>query len=123
VKKRLDLYQEAHQLLDQILALDDSNIPSFDVLKEKGDIALLAKQFNQAAALFLKVIYLDANAQPVEKFNLLRKIAFSYEQVKKFKQAESVYQKMLQEFEDQDLRKQARDHLERLKLVPRETQE
>ena len=123
VKKRLDLYQEAHQLLDQILALDDSNIPSFDVLKEKGDIALLAKQFNQAAALFLKVIYLDANAQPVEKFNLLRKIAFSYEQVKKFKQAESVYQKMLQEFEDQDLQKQARDHLERLKLVPRETQE
>ena len=123
VKKRLDMYEEADQLLDQIMALEDSNIPSHVVLKEKGDTALLAEQFKQAAAYFLKVFYLDTKAQPIEKFNLLKKIAFCYEQVKKFNQAEAIYQKMLREFEDENLQQQAKDHLKRLKVVSRETQE
>ena len=122
VKKRLDLYEEADQLLDQIMVLENSNIPSHVILEEKGETALLAGQFNQAAGYFLKVFYLDTKAQPSEKFNLLRKIAYCYEQVKKFKQAEALYDKILQEFEDEDLRRQAKEHLERLSVVSRETQ-
>ena len=120
VKKRLGLYQEADQLFDQTLAFESQSLP-LDVIEEKGDTAFLNKQYKKAAATLLKVVYLKEPPQPEEKFDLLKKIAYSYEQIGQVEEAKAVYRKMLRDFKKSNHQKQIQENLKRLQNVSRET--
>lgn len=120
VKKRLGLYQEADELFDQTLALQTKSLP-LDVIEEKGDTAFLRKQYKKAASALLKVVYLKEPPQPEEKFDLLKKIAYSYEKIGQLKEAKAVYQKMLREFKKDPFQEQTKENLKRLANVSRET--
>lgn len=120
VKKRLGLYQEADELFDQTLALQTKSLP-LDVIEEKGDTAFLSKQYKKAASALLKVVYLKEPPQPEERFDLLKKIAYSYEQIGQLKEAKAIYQKMLREFKKDPFQKQTKENLKRLANVSRGT--
>jgi len=71
----------------------------------------------------LKVVYLKSNLKPQEQFRLLDKIAYSFEQIQQFKEAKAVYQKMLKEYQEENLQEQVKKKLQQLAIVSRETKE
>lgn len=114
VKNRLGMYQEADTLLNQAAALDNRDI-QFDILKERGLSAFHGKNFEKAAATYLKLVYLKKDSPPEERFDFLKKIAYSYKQIQQFKEAEAIYRKMLRDFQDENMRKEVEGLLEQLK--------
>ncbi|MBF0279077.1 MAG: tetratricopeptide repeat protein [SAR324 cluster bacterium] len=122
VKNKLGLFQEASKLLDRTIALQGSEV-SFEVFREKGNADFENRQFETAISSYLKLIYFDTEVNLEEKFDLLNKIAYSYEQLNKYEEAKIIYQKMLKDFQDEKRQSQVRKNLGRLENVSRETKE
>ncbi|MBF0286604.1 MAG: hypothetical protein HQM14_02205 [SAR324 cluster bacterium] len=114
IKNRLGMYKEADIMLDQAAVLDNQEI-QFDILKEKGFGAFHTKNYEKAAAVYLKLVYLKKELPPQEKFDFLKKIAYSYREMKQFKEAWAIYQKMLRDFDDKKMRKEIKKLLKQLK--------
>ncbi len=122
VKNKLGLFQEAGQLLDRTIVLEGSQV-SLEVFREKGNADFQNKQYEKAAASYLKVVYLNPNPKSKEQFDLLDKIAYSFEKIEQFKEAKAIYQKMLKEYQEETLQEQVKKNLQRLEIVSRETKE
>ena len=84
------------------------------ILREKGFALFKLDQHNKALAANLKVLYLDQSLSDQQKYDLNLRIASSYVNLKRNKEAKAIYRKMLNNFEDNNRQKEVEALLEKL---------
>ncbi len=118
-KNILGKYKEADEVVDKVISLKGPEL-QFEALREKGYAAYNGKNYEKAVNSYLKVVYLAPNATQEERFDLLMKIAYSYQQIEQLEEAKAVYRKLIKEFDQSEHQEEAKKHLEALN-VSRET--
>jgi len=112
-KNSLKLYKEARSLVNQAISIRKEEI-FVDALREKGYAAFQEKDYETAASSYLKIVYFDKKIIPYDKFEFLKIVASSYESMKQYDEAKSIYQKVLSEFKDETILRTAKSRLKEL---------
>ena len=118
----LEDFQSAEQWLNQGLRLmedlpDQKKDYHLRILREKGLAAFNQGKYNRALSSDLKVNYLDKNLSPEQKYKLSLRIAQSYQKLKRYREAKTIYQKMLKNNKDERRQKEIKSRIKKLKEI------
>ena len=118
----LEDFQSAEQWLNQGLRLiedlpDQKKDYHLRILREKGLAAFNQGKYNRALSSDLKVNYLDKNLSPEQKYKLSLRIAQSYQKLKRYREAKTIYQKMLKNNKDERLQKEIKSRIKKLEEI------
>ena len=118
----LEDFQSAEQWLNQGLRLmedlpDQKKDYHLRILREKGLAAFNQGKYNRALSSDLKVNYLDKNLSPEQKYKLSLRIARSYQKLKRYREAKTIYQKMLKNNKDERLQKEIKSRIKKLEEI------
>ena len=118
----LEDFQSAEQWLNQGLRLmedlpDQKKQYHLRILREKGLAAFNQGKYNRALSSDLKVNYLDKNLSSEQKYKLSLRIAQSYQKLKRYREAKTIYQKMLKNNKDERLQKEIKSRIKKLEEI------
>ena len=118
----LEDFQSAEQWLNQGLRLmedlpDQKKDYHLRILREKGLAAFNQGKYNRALSSDLKVNYLDKNLSSEQKYKLSLRIAQSYQKLKRYREAKTIYQKMLKNNKDERLQKEIKSRIKKLEEI------
>ena len=118
----LEDFQSAEQWLNQGLRLmedlpDQKKDYHLRILREKGLAAFNQGKYNRALSSDLKVNYLDKNLSSEQKYKLSLRIAQSYQKLKRYREAKTIYQKMLKNNKDESLQKEIKSRIKKLEEI------
>ena len=118
----LEDFQSAEQWLNQGLRLmedlpDQKKDYHLRILREKGFAAFNQGKYNRALSSDLKVNYLDKNLSSEQKYKLSLRIAQSYQKLKRYREAKTIYQKMLKNNKDERLQKEIKSRMKKLEEI------
>ena len=118
----LEDFQSAEQWLNQGLRLmedlpDQKKDYHLRILREKGLAAFNQGKYNRALSSDLKVNYLDKNLSSEQKYKLSLRIAQSYQKLKRYREAKTIYQKVLKNNKDERLQKEIKSRIKKLEEI------
>ena len=118
----LEDFQSAEQWLNQGLRLmedlpDQKKHYHLRILREKGLAAFNQGKYNRALSSDLKVNYLDKNLSSEQKYKLSLRIAQSYQKLKRYREAKTIYQKMLKNNKNERLQKEIKSRIKKLEEI------
>ena len=107
----LDEYEQAENWLNHALksmeTVEDGRKKwQLRILREKGYALFKLDKHSKALAASLKVLYLDRSLSDQQRYDLNLRIASSYVNLNRKKEAKAIYRKMLNNFENSERRKE-----------------